>query len=251
MNDAIFLNQFLFNEFCFNETKHRDNSSGVGHHYLGFMKQGKGLIVSGNQRLEIAENEMFYIPKGCKYHSYWIADDIVRFDSIGFLYFPSSAKNGYSLQKINYDERIFAEFLPLSKSKVVDINSVGQLYRLLGMIEVLMKTAPLSRSDEVVNNLILLINENHQRTITEYAVDCDVSEPLLYLYVQKVLQKTPNRLRQEIACQKAIKLLCSTTLSVEEICDRTGFSSASYFRKVLFSVVEKTPSEIRKEANVI
>ena len=251
MNDAVFFSYFLFNEFCINETRHRDNSKRVGCHYLGFMKQGKGLIISGNKRLEIAENEMFYIPKGCKYHSYWIANNIVKFDSIGFLYFPSNAKNGYSLQKINYDEKIFEEFLPLSNSKAINVNSVGQLYRLLGSIEEIMEKAPFSRSDEVVNNLILLMNKNHQRTIAEYAVDCDVSETLLYKYVQKVLKKTPNRLRQEIACQKAIKLLCSTSLSVEEICGRIGFSSASYFRKVLFSVVGKTPSDVRKEANLI
>ena len=106
MNDTIFCKNFLFNEFCYHETTHRDNRHGVDLHFIGFMKHGRGRIVTRDNVLEIEENEMFYIPKGCQYHSYWIAKDHVRFDSIGFLYFPTIASNGYRLQKINYDKII-------------------------------------------------------------------------------------------------------------------------------------------------
>ena len=88
MGDTVFFQDFRFNDYVFNDMHHKDNSHGVDMHFIAFMKQGRGLIVSGNTRLEIGEKDLFYIPKGCRYHSYWIGDPIVNFDSIGFRFFP-------------------------------------------------------------------------------------------------------------------------------------------------------------------
>ena len=251
MNDTIFYNSFRFNELCFNETTHRDKSRGVDFHFLGFMKHGRGRIVTENQVLEIEENELFYIPKGFQYHSYWIATDYVCFDSIGFLYFPSLAYNGYRLQKINYDTTILEAFLPLSKDKTVNAASIGTLYHLLGLLEPLLKSAPTSKKIAVYENLIQLIQSDPHKSIPEYAALCDISESLLYHYVKEVTNKTPNRLRQEILCKKAADLLQATNFTIEEICDQIGFSSAAYFRKVFESVYHKSPSHVRKEMTMI
>ena len=61
MNDLIFCKNFRFNEFCYGETVHRNNSHGVDFHYIGFKRHGKGRIITNDQVLEIDENEMFYI----------------------------------------------------------------------------------------------------------------------------------------------------------------------------------------------
>ena len=252
MNDTVFLKNFVFNEFFYYKPWHNDISVGIAHHFIGYMKHGKGLIVTQEQRLELNTGDMFYIPKGCKYHSYWNTDGVMaRFDSIGFRYFPSASPNGYLLQKIPYDEEIMEAFGPLSVDKTINVTSIGCLYQLMGKLEKVLKETHVSRADQVIDKLTVLMNEDSERSIAEYASDCGISESLLYLYVKKKLQKTPNRLRQEISCQKAMQLLGTTNLSVEEICDICGFSSASYFRKVLFSVSGKTPSQVRREANSI
>lgn len=251
MNDIIFCKDFRFNEYRYGETVHRDNSSGVKVHYIGFIKHGKGRIATQKQTLEVKENEMFYIPKGCKYKSSWIAEDYVLFDSIGFLYFPTLTPNGYELQKIDYDSSIFDAFLPLSKNKEINAESIGILYRLLGKLESVLRPAPISKDVDVYERLIRLMQQDPQMTIPEYADLCKISESLLYQYAKRVSNKTPNRLRQEILCQKAVELLFSTDCTIEEICDRLGFGSAAYFRKVFESVYHKSPSKVRKEGNTI
>ncbi|MBR2907898.1 MAG: helix-turn-helix transcriptional regulator [Clostridia bacterium] len=251
MNDTVFCKSFRFNEFRFYEAAHRDNSRGVDFHFIGFMKHGRGRIVSKDRVIEIEENEMFYIPKGCKYHSYWIADDYVCFDSIGFLYFPTAAPNGYCLQKIEHDSVVLDAFMPLSRDKTVNVTSIGTLYHLLGILESSLEVAPTGRDVAVYEKLLLLIQKNPQLTIPEYAVLCEVSESLLYHYVKRAVGKTPNRLRQEILCKKAAELLSTTNYTVEEICDKLGFSSAAYFRKVFKSVYQKSPSHIRKNRHMI
>ena len=247
MNDTIFRKDFRFNQYFLDETAHRDNSRGVDFHFLGFMKHGRGRIVTTEQVLEIEENEMFYIPKGCQYHSYWIAKDYVCFDSIGFLYFPTLTSNGYRLQKINYDANILDAFMPLSNDKTVNSASIGVLYHLLGVLETILKPAPMSKKISVYERLVQLMQKDPQMSIPEYADLCGISESLLYHYVKEVANKTPNRLRQEILCQKSVELLSTTNYTIEEICDKVGFSSAAYFRKVFKSVYHKSPSRAKKE----
>ena len=251
MNDIIFCKNFKFNEFCYRETTHRDNSHGVDFHFVGFMKHGRGRIVTRERVVEIEENEMFYIPKGCKYHSYWIAEDSVRFDSIGFLYFPTTSPNGYNLQKIAYNDEISTAFAPLSKNKVVNTTSIGHLYHFLGLLESVLTVAPIDKDLVIYEKAILLMHNDPHLTIPEYAARCEVSESLLYHYVKRVSGKTPNRLRQEILCQQAAELLVTTSYTIEEICDKLEFSSAAYFRKVFESIYNISPSQLRKERNMI
>jgi len=251
MNDIIFLKNFRFNEYCFFKTQHRDNSCGVDFHFVGLMKHGKGRIVSQKTVLEIEENEMFYIPKGCPYHSYWIAEDYVKFDSIGFLYFPNTTPCGYKLQKINFDAEISRAFLPLSEEKTVNATSIGALYNLLGLLETKLEQAPYGKDVAVCEKLILLIKDNPQLTVPEYATLCGVSETLLYNYVKKVLKKSPNHLRQEELCAKAKELLYTTTYSIEEISDKLGFGSSTYFRKVFKMICKKPPTYFRKEESAL
>jgi len=248
MNDTVFLKSFRFNEYSFRETKHRDNSRGVDFHFVGLMKQGRGEIVSRGQRLELGEGEMFYIPKGCPYHSRWIAEPHVRFDSIGFLYFPTKASGGYELQRIDYDEELRALFRPLSEDKTVDAASIGQLYRFLGCLEDHLTPATLKRDAAITEHFLRELDRDPHRSIGEYACLCGVSESSLYGYTRTALGKTPNRLRQEALCRDANRLLTATDLSVERICDRLGFSSAAYFRSVYVSIYGQTPSQTRKES---
>ena len=251
MNDAIFFKHFRFNEFHFNETQHRDNSRGIDMHYIGRMKHGHGRIVSKGQMLEIKQNELFYIPKGCRYHSYWIADDFVTFDSIGFLYFPTNNSNGYLLQKIEQNQEIKEAFAPLSENKTLNATSIGTLYSLLGILESKLKSSPLTRDVGIYEEMVRYMETDPHKTIPQYACLCGVSDTSLYNYVKKATGKTPNRIRQEILCEKAVNILITTNYTVEEICDILKFNSAAYFRKVFHDIYHKAPTQVRKDGALI
>ena len=89
------------------------------------------------------------------------------------------------------------------------------------------------------------------KTIPQYAQLCGVSEALLYHHIKKATGKTPNRIRQEILCEKAANILTTTNYTIEEICDMLKFSSAAYFRKVFHDIYHKAPIQIRKEGTLI
>ena len=57
---------------------------------------------------------------------------------------------------------------------------------------------------------------------------------------------TPNQTRQKLLVKQAKQLLTTTDSSVQTISDQLGFSSSSYFRKILRRYTGKTPMQIRK-----
>ena len=254
MNDIEFFKNFGFNQFDYLGSKSTDNSHGIGRHYIGYMKRGRGILTASDRTLIVEPGDMFYIPKGLKYHSTWIGDNNGKghavLDSIGFLYFPTHDSSGYMLQRIDYTSEEFDMYRPLSENKELNVTSIGQMYLFLGMIQNKLEKNTSERASDVVGTALMHMNNNHALSIPEYAHLCGVSESLLYQYFKEYSNESPNEARQRIACEKAINLLTPSNLSVEDICDRLQFSSSSYFRKIFYKQTGKTPREIRKSSKL-
>ena len=251
MKDLEFFNSFLFREMNLRNVNHRDNSAGIPLHYLGYMKKGKGLLVLEKGRVELNTGDLFYIPKGCRYHSYWIGEPEVSLDSLGFPCLPDAAGNGYRPQKLKMTPQIWKAYAPLAWNKSVDPDSIGRLYTVLGMLLPQMLPEKQSIQSRVISRALSYMEQNPRCTIPAVAAACGVSQATLYGDFQRILKKTPNAVRQEMQCRVAIDLLHTTALSVEEVSRRAGFSSASYFRKILFGVTGKTPLAVRREAQAV
>lgn len=113
-----------------------------------------------------------------------------------------------------------------------------------------MKTVAAVRS-KTIDRALAFMHAHTAYTVGDMAAHCGVSESGLYAAFQKHLGKTPMEVRHEILAEKAAELLSSTDLSVEEISDRLGFSSSSYFRKVLKKQTGQSPRAIRKHAQTV
>ncbi len=250
MSSSVFCESFLFSEISLRHTYHCDSSQGVPVHYIRYMKSGTGKIISDRGRIDISPGDMFYIPKGLKYHSYWQGDDIVSFDSFGFEYFPSPVGVEFDLQKINYTNDAFEAYQSLTSDKTVSCRSVGLLYILMSKLMPMMTSAAIDSKSRTVEKIVRALGENPTFKTKKIAKMCGISESTLYTLIKQKLGKTPNEIRKTAQCEKAMELLRTTDMTIEEISCRMNFSSSSYFRKIFFSITGKTPREYRKE-NVI
>lgn len=253
MNNMRFYNSFTFREFQIHHYRHNDVTvKPTISNYLCYVKMGgHGLFVSDDIRFEVYPGDLFYIPKDLYYHSYWWGSkNTVCFDSFGFKYLPVSEKT-YPLQKISYDETVHMLLQKLSADKAVSPASVGLLYCVFGLLEHKMKNNLPNHQDSRIRQAIEYMNLHPEAQMCDVARHCGISESNLYLVFKKVLKKTPNTVRQEIRCKKAVDLLTTTDLSVEEISNRLDFSSSSYFRKIFGKVVGATPLEIRKKSHFV
>ena len=131
-----------------------------------------------------------------------------------------------------------------------DSAALGAFYRVLGLAVGQMER--LSRSPSVClwEQAVSYMQHHLDCSVSEVARHCGVSESALYSSFQRH-GSTPNQTRQTLLTQEARRLLTTTDMSVQDISDALGFSSASYFRKVLRSHYGKTPSQLRKAATKV
>lgn len=242
---------FAFKHYHTTNGKHTDNSAGVVYHYIGYLYEGTARIVSEKGTLELQAGDLFYIPKGCRYHSYWYGADGAKFDSFAFSAIPQNEPISYCLQKLTNTEEVKNLHQQLSADKTVTPRSVGLLYQLFWTLMPTMRHHTYDKGGVLARKLADAICECPDVSTPDIAHGCGVSESTAYHLIKKELGKTPNQLRQEAKCQRAVRLLTCTDLSVEEISARLGFSSSSYMRKLLRTTTGKTPLQLRKAAQSI
>jgi len=250
MNDIIFAGEFRFYEISINRYRHNDAGSGAPSHYIAYMREGTGRLVGADRTVELKAGDFFYIPDGYPYQSYWKGEDVVRFDSYGFRYFPRPEGQVYPMQRIPADDRSLRLLDELAKDKRVSCESIGRFYLLLGSLMEKMTVAPESRKYMLVDAA-----ENYMYSHTGYAAadvarHCGVSESTLYAAFREVRGYTPTQARHRLLTERAVRLLTTTDMTVEKISEQLGFSSAIYFRKILAEQTGKTPRMIRKERRI-
>ncbi|MBP3361045.1 MAG: helix-turn-helix domain-containing protein [Clostridia bacterium] len=250
MYDTIFSKSFNFNIFNFKKYKYTDNRHGVSAHFFAYMISGHCRISTGDKTVSIKEGDIFYIPNGCKYQSYWYGEPEIKFISLGFRFLPNFEKKNYSVQVLPYNEEAVKLFYGLFENKVLESRDVGVFYTLVGMLLPAMTGQMFCRTKELVELTKRYLTEHPFAEVSELAKNCAVSESALYSAFQKSSDVTLNALRNQIIIEKAKMLLITTNMSVEEISRQLRFSSCSYFRKVFKKYLNATPSEIRKRNRI-
>ena len=84
--------------------------------------------------------------------------------------------------------------------------------------------------DQAINSVRHNI-DNSEYSVTLLASDVCMSRSNLYRHILSLTGQTPTDFIRTIRLEKAETLLRTTTKSIAEIADLTGFSSATYFTK--------------------
>ena len=252
MNNILFCKTFNFNSFLFHAPRHTDNSSGLDGNCLSRMKSGEGIIrmLSGTE-LCVGQGDCFFLPMGLKYHSYWIpsetGDKSVSWDVVKFIYIPDSDGRQPDAQMIPVSKEQNSRLDRLFDHSDATPASVGLLYSLLGEFLPFMKEKVVDEKERLFENIKQYISSNTDFRVAELARAMGMSESGLYTFVREYGKTTPIALKNQIETEKAVQLLTTTDLSIEEISSRLGFCSTVYFRKVFRRETGKTPTELRRE----
>lgn len=247
MLDAEFFKSFRFNLFKSNRNYSKQIDC-CPFHFIRRIHSGSVKILSEQGNLQLNEGDIFFLPKGLQYRVYWSSQNSkIVFSSFGFTYIPLDTPADLRLQKLNCTSDELSLFGELEQNMEVNPSSIGNLYRFLGAMLPQMDVEPNSHLDLVVKRSLAYMQANSTHTVSQVARYCGVSECTLFLKFRKQLNQTPVEVRQQILCDKASRLLTTTDLPIEEISRRLGFSSSSYFRKVLKATTGKTPTQIRKD----
>lgn len=247
MNPSLFYDSFSFNEFRFKKYKFTDNMHGIKTHYIGFMRSGHAKIVSEEGVTEIKEGELFYLPLGCRYRSYWYGDPDIRFDSYAFTHYPQKEHRAFCHATVPMTEKAKRYLEALSADKEVSCASVSKLYALFSQMLPLLPYAEQSPKKALFEKAKKYIEHNLHFSAKDLAKACGISESGLYALFKEQSGQTPISFKNRILTEKAAFLLETTDMSSEEIGHSLGFNSAAYFRKLFFSFYGVMPREYRRQ----
>lgn len=247
MNDIIFCKSFAFLSHKFTEYHYTDMTRGTTCYHIGYLKAGKAKFVTDTSAHEFSEGDIFFIPCGCKYRSYWYGEDSICFDSYAFTYIPTNTSDTYKLQKMQVSDKARGYIDSLSADKRITPKSVGLLYMFLGEVLGLMEKNASDKKSDLVTNARQYMLSHDEYSVKDIARHCKASESAVYSAFREIAGRTPIEEKHSIQTEKAVRLLITTDMSVEEISDKLAFSSPSYMRKILKAKIGKTPREIRKE----
>ena len=250
MNNIEFSKEFAFVLYKYFKDYYTDNSKNTGSpsNFVALMIKGTAIIKTRISTLKINEGDVFFIPKNELYRSYWYCDNNgdIEFLSLSAQNLPLNDNIRFPIQKINCSTYARTLLDCFFEDLTINCKTIGLFYSFLGEVLSGMERK-ITHHELIVEKALDYMYSNTDFQVKDIASYCDISEATLYNTFAKILNKTPIEIKQQILCEKAIKLLSTTHLSVEEISSHLQFSSSSYFRKILKKHTNKTPSMIRKE----
>ena len=250
MHQSIFSESFAFRQFTYRTYHYNDARCGNDCHYIGYMREGEGRIIGTTASLHVQKGELFYIPMGFRYESHWSGEPEAVFDSYAFALFPHPETLRYGLQTIPLNGEIAGRLEALASHKTVDCRSISCLYALLDAMLPHMMGENQGSKQSAVDEAIKYMQSCRDFSVPAMARHCRMSESGIYTAFRTVKGCTPVEMWHRVLAERAVNLLVTTDLSVEEVSEKLGFCSTSYFRKILREVTGETPRQIRHRAGV-
>ena len=247
MNEINFSQNFWFRQISGQRYRYTDVRHGAAMHFLVYMRQGTARFVGRDQTVILPQGQFLYIPKGEPYQSYWQAEEQILFDSIGFQWFPEGENGSYIMQAVAADDTMRCLADAIAGDRQVTSKSLTSFFQLLSLA--LPKMSRGNAEGDMFQKVQHYLYRHPNAGMSSVAEYCNVSQSGLYSIFARWGWGTPNDLRQRIRVEKAVELLQTTEKSIEWISDSLGFSSASYFRKILKKHTGKTPTAVRKAGN--
>jgi len=256
MEQMLFCKTFTFQTIRLESFRHTDNSAGISCHFIARMNSGSGIIraLSGEE-LHLRAGDIFYLPKGLQYHSYWTIDETgdrsVSWESYGFTYLPIPNETRYAMQKIYSSAEAIQWLDYLERDQAVSPASVGYLYLFLSEVLPCFRIAESDPKTAVLQMAFDYIQQHENFAVSELARACGISESGLYALFRDYANTTPIGIKHRLKAEQAVTLLSTTDLTVETIASTLGLCSSAYMRKILWKQTGRTPSQIRKDAKFI
>ena len=256
MEQTLFYNTFLFRTIRLKSFHHTDNSKGIPNHFIARMLSGSSIIrtVSGEE-LHLEAGDVFYLPIGLQYHSYWTVDESedpsVSWESYGFIHLPICKDVRYTMQKIIPSQTAIKWLDCLKENQAVSPSSVGYLYLFLSEVLPDLCIAEPTPKLNMLQTAMEYIKQNESFSVPKLARVCGISESGLDTLFRDYAHTTPIDFKHQLIAERAVVMLTTTDLSVEEIASILGLCSSAFLRRILKKQIGQTPLQIRKEAKFI
>lgn len=249
MRDLTYLNHFSFHEVQYDTYHESSFPMPARYNFLMYLQKGTAHITSDNKTIVLNAGEVLHIPRGAKYSVKMYGTPHILFGSYAYLNYQENGGKTYAMQKISCTAYMLDLIGKVSGIDGVNCESLGYFYLFMHELYKILTPTHNDGKQDVLERAINFIIRKPDCKVGEVATHCHISESALYALFSERAQVTPARFKLLVRLERAVNYLISTDIPIEEISDLCGFSSSSYFRKNLYKIYQKTPSQIRKNSD--
>ncbi len=168
--------------------------------------------------------------------------------TLGYLFFGQMrTSNSFPAERFCNDARLQAEYDALQMFGISKSQSIANLAQIV-ISHILTENMLKPDSGEVEARAVTFIKENLDKNLSIRLISqcINVSKSVLYKKFRDRFGCTVGEYINKKRVEYAVHLLTTTPLSMEEISQKCGFSSASYFTKIFKQHMGVTPLKFKK-----
>lgn len=246
MSDG-YISYFMIKELKFKKTYTSGSLQSYSMPCIGYIREGMGIFFCEGKTYYAHKGDIVYIAKDTKYYSVWYGEPDIDFYSISFDFTHPYSFYDYRFQIVGgFDEEKFEYMLKSYESH--PMKSIGTMYGILDELYQIMKKEGSPIKSEGIDRAVSHIEMHYSEPL---AIDrlcsiCHCSRSSLFELFKKRTGVSPIVYKHNLMIQHALDLLAHTDLTVDEISQKTGFSSSNYFRTVFRKMTGKAPSEVKR-----
>lgn len=220
-------------------------------HAIMLLLNGRIDFVSENQTLSAKSGDIVFLPKNSHYIAHFhgeaepISDYLINFDSPSD--FPDNIPPTRLFDNASYQCAELCEQLVTEKisDNQSDLRTKGLFFLFLDAV-VSMQKKENSALHSILDKAQNLLKSNDEISIPEIAHACCISESSLRRLFLEHLGISPVKYRLQSKLNRAMYLLDSTNMSINEIAASLNFYDTAYFCKVFRANIGMTPSQYLK-----
>ncbi len=250
---------------------------------LSYVEKGTLKKIVANETINCLQNEICIINGECEHGEVFeYSDDVYCFLMLSPLFFEKSCFNrDTDSQSVKFIKQIILDktknykairFIPKNKNSQIPrlfesiltellTQEIGYNSLILGLVErlvnlifldyqmIMTKKERITYTKKLFNDVVKYINDNYN-TVTEK----DLAELFYYTpeYLNRVIKKysqlSYSKYLQKVRMGKAKQFLLTTSLSVEEIAKRVGYTNLNFFYKTFKLNFGCTPNSLRSKS---
>ena len=217
---------------------------------LSIRLRGRGHFKTENEKISVKKGDLLYIPKYSQYGHSTSGESVIAIHFINYTFDKNSKIEKITVDDAEYMENLVTKMYDIWKEKKQGYRykCISLLYELLYFLNRQEQKNKINRisHDTRLKKSVDYIHRNfrnEQIEVSFLAEMCSVSETYFRKLFKRLYSVSPKQYIINLKLETAAQLLQSQLYSVNEVCEKSGFTDSKYFAKLFKNRFGCSPKE--------
>lgn len=219
---------------------------------IAYINRGTAVYNGCSGTVSLTTGDLLFIPQGETYESYWYGAEDMYCTSIFFSFMPDRnpiLKTFFPMQRLICTPAEHELILSLNRNiSAYSFDVMQMFYQLCGLVFPRLISEKDVKNTTAIQDALVYIHAHYKEhiSIKQMSELCCLSESRFCHIFSETMGLPPIAYKNSITVSHAVETLkLNPRKSIEEISSEYGFSSSSYFRRMIKKFTGKSPKQLR------